>query len=262
MAEVRGRGKARDPNCVIATEGISENFIPWLDLYDHRAGNMEYFGHYGPGLPMGGETIPLFNYVYNEYIGSYCAAYPECNRPEVLYWTRCLGKALTQGVIPAGGRYFPDPPEHNPVTIGFYKKIACATARECWPYIMFGEMVRAPAIVVPSFTAQYCRLKYTPGDPEHCVDPTQRHEVRDAAVQNGSFRGSDGSVAHIFVNVTEQPVAFDVELPAYAASSGMVDVARITDGIHEPWMTSVALPKPVAMEMTPLSIVVLIVTQA
>ena len=128
LAETRRQAKAKDPNCAITTEGISENFIPYLDMYDQRAGNMEYFGHYSRGMPMGGETIPLFNYVYGEYIGAYCAAMPECNRPEVLYWTRCLGKAVTQGAAPTGGCYFPEPKELNPVTIALYKKVVRAAA--------------------------------------------------------------------------------------------------------------------------------------
>ena len=260
LAETRRQAKAKDLDCAITTEGISENFIPWLDMYDQRAGNMEYFGHYSRGLPMGGETIPLFNYVYNEYIGSYYAAMPECNRPEVLYWTRGLGKALCQGVVPTGGRYFPDPPDHNPVTIAFYRKIIRATAQECWPYVMFGEMLRPPPIDVPMITAQYC--KFVLNETEHYVDPTQRHEVQDHAVQHGAFRGRDGTVAYFFANVSEGHVAFDVELPDYAGSSGTVDVARIVDGKRDTWLADVALPKHVNLKMEPLSIAVLIVTQA
>jgi hypothetical protein len=40
----------QDPLCAISTEEIAETFIPWLDLYDHCAGSMEYFGHYSRGL--------------------------------------------------------------------------------------------------------------------------------------------------------------------------------------------------------------------
>ena len=257
LAEARRQAKAKDPDCAITTEGIAENFIPWLDLYDHRSGNMEYFGHYSPGMPMGGETIPLFNYVYNEYIGSYCAAMPECNRPEVLYWTRCFGKALTQGVVPTGGWYFPDPRELNPVTIGFYKKIVRATAQECWPYLMFGEMLRPPEIDVPTITASYCKFVLT--EEAHYVDPKQRHEVQDRAVQHAAFRGRDGTIGCFFVNVSEAPVSFEVELSAYRAGPQAGAVERFTDGTRESWLDRVSLPREVQMDMEPLSITVLVV---
>jgi len=259
LADVRRQAKARDPQCAITVEGITENFIPWLDMYDHRAGNMEYFGHYSRGLPMGGETIPLFNYVYNEYIGSYYAAYPECNRPEVLYWTRGLGKALCQGVVPTGGRYFPEPADHNPVTIGFYKKIARATAQECWPYLMFGEMLKPPEIDVPTVTAPYYKFNYVPERQEHRVDPEQRHEVRDRAVQHGVFRGGDGSVAYFFVNVSEDPVQLDVDLSAFGQKAERFSVERVTDGKHEDWLRGVALPRRERLAMEPLSVMVLVV---
>jgi hypothetical protein len=218
---------------------------------------MEYFGHRGGGTPMGGETIPLFNYVYNEYIGSYYAAMPECNRPEVLYWTRGMGKAVAQGVVPTGGRYFPDPPDHNPVTIGFYRKIVRAVANDLWPYLMFGKLLRPPEIDVPRITAEYFNFMYDNETKEHHVDPQQRHEVEDAAVQRGVFRGPDGSVAYFFANVSEDSVSFDVELSAYGDGAAFV-VERFTDGEREEWLEGAELPRRERLVMNPLSVVVLI----
>ena len=43
LAEVRRAAKERDPECALSTEAITENFIPYLDLYDQRSGNSEYF---------------------------------------------------------------------------------------------------------------------------------------------------------------------------------------------------------------------------
>ncbi len=260
LAELRRRAKAAHPDCALTTEGVAENFIPWLDLYDQRAGNMEYFGHYGRGLPMGGETIPLFNYVYNEYIGAYYAAMPECNRPEVLYWTRGLGKAICQGVLPTGGRYFPDPPEHNPVTVAFYQKIVRATGRELYPYLMFGEMLRPPDIAVPSITAQYCKFLYDAQGFQHRMDPGQRHEVRDRAVQHAAYRGRDGSVALLFVNVSEDPVACELQMPSYGLQ-GTVSLERIVDSVSVERVAAVSLPHDVALDLAPLSVTLLVLRE-
>jgi len=261
LAEIRRRAKAKNPQCAITTEGVAENFIPWLDLADQRAGNMEYFGHYGRGLPLGGETIPLFNFVYNEYLGSYYAAMPECNRPEVLYWTRGIGKAICQGVLPSAGRYFPDPPDSNPVTLAFYTRIVRATGRELYPYLMFGEMLRPPDITVPTFTAQYCKFMYDAASYVHRMDPQQRHEVTDRAVQHAAYRGRDGSVCLLFVNVSDQAVEFPVELPAYGFA-GPVDVQRFTNSEPEGWLAGVSLPHPVTLGMEPFSITLLVLREA
>jgi len=262
LAETRRRGKEKNPNCAMSTEGVCENFIPWLDLFDQRAPNMEYFGHYHRGLPAGGETIPLFNYIYGEYIGAYCAAYPECNRPEVLYWTRCLGKALAQGVLPTGGRYFPDPREHNPITIGFYRKIVRAAGEECYPYLMFGEMLRRPEIDVPIVTAHYCKFNYVPERGEHRMDPQQLHQVTDASVQHAAFRGRDGSVAYILVNVSEDAVNFEVELSDHGMGARRYTIDRIVDGDRTVLRRAASLPRTESVEMGPLSITVLIVRRA
>ena len=251
LADIRHKAKAKNPNSAITTEGISENFIPYLDMYDNRGGNMEYFGHYRQGDPMGGETIPLFSYVYHQYIGAYLAAYPECNRPEVLYWTRCLGKSLVQGVVPTGGHYFPEPAELNPVTTAFYKKIVGAAARECWPYLMFGEMLRPPEIDVPTITASYCKMS---DDCDH-LDPKKRHEVRDRAVQHSAWRARDGSIGYFFVNVSEDAVSFDVELSAYGMEAKTYDIERFTDGTREKWYNETTLPRRVQLGMAPLSVI-------
>jgi hypothetical protein len=261
LAEVRRRAKARDPECAVSTEGICECFIPWLDFFDQRAGNMEFFGHYGRTLPMGGETVPLFSYVYGGYIGAYYAAYPECNRPEVLYWTRGLAKAVSQGVVPTGGRYLPDPPDHNPVTIAFYRKIVRAVARDLWPYMMFGELLRRPAIRVPTITAQYCKFNYVPEKQEHRMDPQQRHEVQDAAVQHGVFRGRDGAIAYFFANVSREVVTFDFALSGFGPRAGVFNVTRVTDGRREAWLRNVRLPRRVRLVMKAFSVTVLIVRE-
>jgi hypothetical protein len=260
LAEIRGRAKARHPECALTTEGIAENFVPWLDLYDQRAGNMEYFGHYARGMPMGGETVPLFSFIYNEYIGAYYAAMPECNRPEVLYWTRGLGKAICQGVLPTAGRYFPDPPDHNPIALAFFKRVIRATGRDLYPYLMFGEMLRPPEISVPTITAQYCKFLYDAANFRHHMDPQQRHEVTDRAVQHAAYRGRDGSVCLLFVNVSDQAVEFPVQLPAYNFA-GPVDVQRITNSEPQESLIGVSLPHTVSLAMEAFSITLLIVRE-
>lgn len=251
LAEARQHARAINPDCIITTEGVSEGFIPYLEMYDQRAGNMEYFGHWSAGLPMHGETIPLFGYVYSGYIGAYLAAMPECNRPEVLYWTRAIGKALTQGVVPTTGRYFPEPAGFNPETLTFYQR-AVRAARECWKYIMFGEMLRPPDIQVPDLTASYLKFVYAPG--RHEMDPTQRHEVRDRVVQGSAWRSEDGCIGYLFANISQQPVSFQVQVAAHADPPSLWDLELVSDGQRNCLQKGVTLPCPLEVTMEPLSI--------
>jgi hypothetical protein len=259
LAAVRRRAKALNPDCIIATEGIAETYIPYLDMYDQRAGNMEYFGHRGETDPMHGETIPIFSYVYSGYIGAYLAAMPECNRPEVLYWTRALGKALTQGVVPSAGRYWPTPKASNPVTLAFYTKIVRAAVRDCWRYIMFGEMLRPPAIDVPRIAAAYVRLT---GESLDYLLPKNRHVVTDAAVQHSAWRAADGTLGYIFVNVSREPVAFTARLKDHGAGWRRGDLDAIVDSRRRPLRRNARLPFAARLSMAPLSIHVIEVRAA
>jgi hypothetical protein len=258
LDEVRKQAKEKNPNSALTTEGVSENFISHLDMFDQRAGNMEYFGHWHAGDPMGGETIPLFNYVYSEYIGAYLAAYPECNRPEVLYWTRSLGKCLAQGVVPTGGWYYPEPKELNPITIGFYKKVVSAAAREGWKYLMFGEMLRPPKIDVPIITASYLKMST---DLDR-MDPAYRHVIQDYAVQHSAWRARDGMIGYFFANVSQEPVEFDVELSSYSKGIVRYDVDAVRDGMRTTWLKKVELPSRQRLRMEPLSVTIVEVKAA
>ncbi len=259
LRETRERARALDPDVAITTEGISEGFIPWLDLFDQRAGNMEYFGHYSATDPAGGEIIPLFSYVYGGYIGAYCAAYPECSRSEVLYWARCFGKSLVQGVIPTGGWYLADTPGLNRVTTEFWKKVARAAAQECWKYLMFGEMLKPPRIEVPMIDFSYVRLLdligFTSDYPQK--HPERRHVVRDYAVQHGSFRALDGTIGHVFVNVSPEVQEFEVTLPAYEPTTEGWNVDSVTDGERQALRRDVRLPITEQVRMEPLSVLLL-----
>ncbi|MBU0714344.1 MAG: hypothetical protein KJ964_03175 [Verrucomicrobia bacterium] len=256
LKNVRERARALDADSAITTEGISENFIPYLDLFDQRAGNMEYFGHYEANDPMGGELIPIFSYVYGGYIGAYCAAFPECSRTEVLYWARCFGKSLVQGVVPTGGWYLPDTKELNPVTTAFWKKVARAAAQECWKYIMFGEMLKPPKIDVPKIDFSYVRCLDLVGlvNERH---PERRHVVRDYAVQHGSFRSLDGTVGHIFVNISQDVREFDAALPSYDGMAKTCAIDAVRDGQRSTLQRAVKLPVTEHIRMEPLSVLML-----
>jgi hypothetical protein len=204
---------------------------------------------------MGGETIPIFRYVYSQYTAAYQAAYPECNRPEVLYWTRSLGKALAQGLVPTGGWYFPEPAELNPITIGFYKKVVRA-AHDGWEYFMFGEMLRPPKIDVPKIAASYLK----PPDFDLSTsreNPGPRHVVKDDAVQHSAWRSRNGSIGYFFANVSRQQVEFTFDLSAYAQRATDCNVDTVVEGKRTSLLKQVKLPSRHQLRMEPLSVLLI-----
>jgi len=121
---------------------------------------------------------------------------------------------------------------------------------------MFGEMLRPPEIDVPSITAQYCKFLYDPEGFRHHMDPQQRHEVIDRAVQHAAYRGPDGSVCLVFVNVSDRPVQFGFELPAYGFT-GEVSLQQIETAGPAPEPVRIALPHAASLSMEPFSITLL-----
>lgn len=205
---VRENAKKQNMEFALTTEGISECFIPYIDMFDERSGNMEYFGHFYPGLPWGARTIPMFSYVYGQYITAYCAAYPECNRPETIYWTRCIGKSLCHKVIPTTGKYFPKPDEINPEIIKFYEKIARIT-KKFWNYIVFGRLIRPPDIDAPQIIAEYGKMILT--ERFHFLESRKKRKVRDYVIQHSAFESEDGSIAYFFINISKKRLKFRVK---------------------------------------------------
>jgi len=120
---------------------------------------------------------------------------------------------------------------------------------------MFGEMLRPPEIQVPQITASYC--KFVLDERQHYVDPKQRHEVRDDAVQQAVWRGPDGSLGCVFVNVSEEAVEFEVTLSDYGWDRAAYDVDRVTNGESEEWLRGVALPRGERLELGALTVVLL-----
>ncbi len=139
---------------------------------------------------------------------------------------------------------------------GFSVRVLRALA-DAWDYVMFGEMLRPPAIDVPTITASYCKFMYD--GKVHQVDPSQRHEVRDSAVQCGAWRGPDGSIGALFANISREPVEFEVELSAYGLEAPGYDVAQVVQGEATPLLSGVSLPRCQCISMEPLSVVLLTV---
>jgi hypothetical protein len=163
-----------------------------------------------------------------------------------------------QGVVPTGGWYLSDTKDLNPVTMEFFGKVARAGARECWKYVMFGEMLKPPRIEVPVIEFSYQRLLDLIQLP--VAHPEIRHAVRDRAVEQGAFRSSDGAIGHIFVNVSREPQEFEVGLEGYGSAASAFDFDVVADGKRSRVASAIRLPRRHKVRMEPLSVTLLEVT--
>jgi hypothetical protein len=116
---------------------------------------------------------------------------------------------------------------------------------------MFGEMLRPPEIKVPQTRAAF--LKFSGECLDHLLEKN-RHEVVDDAVQHSAWRAEDGTIGYIFVNVSQEPVAFDFRLSAYTAGGRDCRVEIVTNGKRRVLYRRRRLPCRQTLRMQPLSV--------
>ena len=242
-----------DPELAITSECISEQFMQCVHLYDQRAGNQEYFGHWITGAPAGADLIPLFNYVYNPVVGSYLAAYPECALPETAYWLRSVSKSICQGVIPASGMYYGKMSHINSRCLDYFEKAARLTVCHLWDFIMYGEMLRAPVTNAPIMKIPYFTFN-DPNTNELIYQKDYDYQfVYDAAVQTGAFALDDGREIYLFFNITDESLTVET---SFLKTEDVV-FKRYNDGI-EVGTIRYKSTKKLLLDIGPLEMVTLV----
>ena len=195
----------RGSDVALTTECITEPFLHTMHLFDQRAGNMEYFGHWMPGMPAGANLIPLFNYVYNPCVGSYLAAYPECALPETTYWIRSTAKSVCQGVIPASGFYYGKADTINQTCLDYFIKAARISATLLWKYIMYGELLREPVTDAGKTRMPYFTLNIPISNELRYDRNLDFQFVSDNTVETAAF-SYGGKTACVFMNISQETV--------------------------------------------------------
>lgn len=247
-----------NPDFMHMGEGICEPFMPFLNLYDSRSASYEIFSHLEDNMPSGMRAIPLYNYVYGPYAGAVHAVYCECTRPETLYWTRCMGKSLVFGCVPMGSWYMLKPDRINDEFMDFYKRITAFAVRYCWPYVMFGEMLKPPVVDIPEMAFPYLKMS---GSDISGFDGHQRFQVTDHAVEFSVWRAQNGRIGYILVNVSNLQVALDLVLSSYSDLQGRRHhIDEIENEQLERLDTGVCLPLTRRVGMAPFSMKLLEIT--
>ena len=243
----------RDPDLAITSECITEQFMQVIHLFDQRAGNQEYFGHWAIGAPAGAKLIPLYNYVYNPVVGSYLAAYPECALPETTYWLRSTAMSVCQGVIPASGMYYGNTSTVNSICLAYFEKAARLAVNHLWDYIMYGEMLRAPITNAPTIKIPYFTFN-DPNNNEIIYRNNYDYQfVYDKAVQTGAFALDDGREVYMLFNITNEALSIE----ATVAKTEDTILQKFSDG-EEAGSISYKGSEKFILEIAPLEMVTLI----
>ncbi len=204
LKEIRSSVKQVSEKATLATEGIAEPFLPYIDAYHLRE-------CWGEVSPEGGKEIrdghsrvvPAFPYVYHQNIipiGHFNKLLSR--RFNTRYHLLGLSRILKWGKLPTYN--FRDPlPSHdvNEKALDLLKNIASIRQSRGKKYLVTGEMVKAPEINSPVTTIP---LEF----PGHNIDTT----LKVPAVQYSAWKSDDGSVGLVLTNIAKNTLKVKVPL--------------------------------------------------
>ena len=212
--ETRRQCKAVNPDFVLSEEWISEPFIQHLDLYHAR--NYD--------KPQGGlESVPLFSFLYHEYIPCYAGDWTPmlpCNESGVHFF----GWNFVAGNLPAGspidmmGEMENHPVEDADPNILTMARNACAAFAVRTDYLVKGRMLPTPPLDVPSLRMTIKGLDFGWSRPEIAV-PAVLHQFWENPV---------GERACMLANISGQSQT--VRIPAAALTAARRCTAETMPG--------------------------------
>ena len=208
--------REKDPGAVLAGEGSGEDWIADLDIFLTLAVSRERY--------IGGnaEAIPLFQAVYHDYaitFGSYSSlVYPPYDelwpvefRPEGcetplpdeynLQFRMEQARSFVFGMQPMIANYHAFLDEMREPEMDFLRRLA-ETRREYSKYLLYGELERAPLIVVPYADIDISKVSiYASRDGKSA--PRMRKSV--PLLYSGMWKAKDGESALFIVNISDEP---------------------------------------------------------
>ena len=267
FSDFKTTARQTNPDLVLTSEGMAESYMPLLDSFwdpfttgwsPNSLGDS--FAH-----PLEAQLIPLWHAVYHDY------AYLESgvsffsrNAPSGAegygnyrdYYVRGFALSLVWGEMPV--TWYADEKmsqlnEQQEVELaGYLKRIVEARTGYAQPYLVYGRMLRPPALNVPDFYINGAkRIPYTLDDYPPFDSP---------AVLGTTWKASSGDVGYIFTNISYDPVTFtltvspsDILLPP----EDTYDVIQNRNGLQSTLLTGAHLPQTLTLQIQPLDVLLI-----
>ncbi len=231
-------GKGQNPDFVLTHEEPHEELIPYLDGFHMR----EYLEKEWHRDVAGAEGIPLFSYLYHEYVigygGDSIPLLPANDQSDLSI--RSHGVNLAAGWTPGAAVWMSQNQlrQADPRALNMIKSHRRLLAAGGQKFLMGGRMLHPFEIAFPTLTYGFWRYRNMEKTWIKFTGP---------AVLTSSWEAPDGSVGHLFVNVSGKNQPLRASLDARnAAGFGVCDatVFRSTAGDRfKPLWKDAALPK-------------------
>ena len=200
-SSTRKKAKEIDPEFALSQEFQSELFIQYLDIYHGR--NYDQ--------PRGLIGVPLFSYLYHEYIPCYggdWSSFLSDNTSGIYYHAA----NFVYGNLPAG---CPQTmwrmtrnvePEEADEGIMRMAKNTCTLFQRFPHYLIMGEMLNTSKILVPEVKVKFCGLNFS---------GWRKREMSMPAVLHCAWKSLEGRIAYALANISSEPHTFFMDIPQH-----------------------------------------------
>jgi len=241
LQRIRAEAKTIYSDITLATEGIAEIFIPYIDSYHLRdvwveVGEEEVREEKA-------EVIPLFSYVYHDYIipiGHYNLWLSPEENPE--YHLLAIARMLNWGKLPSYNfqEELRDPSlDRN--AFGLIKEIASARRTYAQNYLVYGRMLKSPEIESPTIVIPF-------------EWPNISFQKEVSALQHSVWRAPNGNVGYFFVNIAQEAVSFNLTIDTATCGfpeGDKLSIRLLRDGDTERVWKNVSLPMDLELSIDP-----------
>ncbi|MBN1858577.1 hypothetical protein JW848_05160 [Candidatus Bipolaricaulota bacterium] len=210
--------KAINPEMLITTEGPSEFFIPVTDGYVSRLsiGEADFATWLIAEIPEI-QFVPVFPFVYHEYIRAYRGTFPPLESPFVRYGLVADARSLMAGEIPSWSTWDALPGRTSPTRLDSARRHAAAFTDWASAFVWDGRMLRPLSFAAPSVQVVA---------PDSDTLTAYRFEL--PAVLHSAWQALDDRVGYLFENIStsRQSLALAIPRPESDASSYLVSTVR------------------------------------
>jgi len=193
-----------NPNVCFTSEGIAEIFIPYLDVAHYWRDVFSEVGLKERGLWDGtSEIIPLFNYVYHNYIVSQGQYYLGLASPHPEYNILCMARMFVWGEIPLQNTWIKTEQFDDRPALKLWKSIGKARTSYAKDFLVYGRMQRPLSFTCPSTTVPL-------GNALGNTDSAPYMQV--PGIMHSAWHAPDGDSGFVFVNISKDPISIKPSL--------------------------------------------------
>jgi hypothetical protein len=240
--------KSINPEILITTEGPSEFFIPVSDGYVSRLsiGEADFATWLIAEIPEI-QFVPVFPFVYHEYIRAYRGTFPPLESPFVRYGLIADARSLMAGEIPSWSTWNALPDKVSSSRLDSARRHAAAFTDWASAFVRDGRMLRPLSFEVPSVQVLA---------PESDTLTAYRFDL--PAVLHSAWQSPDGSIGYLFENISTSRQSLELAIPRPESGGSSFVVKVVREGIEVEAMTR-NLPAPLEFDLAPGEIVMAVV---